>query len=101
MTLDIFLMMLLIVSTLTGLATEAIKIWLKEHSLKYHANALAGYVAVVMSVIIGISYIILVQAEINAQMIVYLIALIVLAWLSAMLGYDKVIQTIAQLRIKR
>ena len=31
MTLEIFLMMLLVVSTLTGLVTEALKIWLDEH----------------------------------------------------------------------
>lgn len=60
----------------------------------YHANALARYVAV------GTAYIILSGAEINAQMAVYLIALIFLSWLVVMVGYDKVIQTITQLRVK-
>lgn len=100
MTFDIFLMGLLIVSALTGLATEAIKIWLKEREQGYHANALAGYVAVALSVAVGTAYIILSGARINAQMAVYLIALIFLSWLSAMLGYDKVLQTIMQLRAK-
>lgn len=98
MTLEVFLLMLLIVSTLTGLITEAVKNWLNERDKRYYANALAGYVAVVMSVMIGIAYIILVGAVINAQMFVYLIALVLLSWLSAMVGYDKVIQAISQFK---
>lgn len=100
MTFEIFLMGLLIVSTLTGLVTEAVKLWLQERGRGYRANALAGYVAVVLSVAVGAAYIILANAAVNAQMAVYLIALIFLSWLSAMLGYDKVIQTITQLRVK-
>lgn len=100
MTFDVFLMMLLIVSALTGLATEAIKMWLKEHKIRYYANALAGYVAVMLSITVGTAYIILSGATINARITVYFIALVFLSWLAAMVGYDKVIQTITQLRVK-
>lgn len=34
----------------------------------------------------------------NEKMAVYLIALVLLSWLCAMLGYDKVIQAITQIR---
>lgn len=98
MTLEIFLLMLLIVSTLTGLVTEAVKKWLQERDKGYYANALAGYVAVAMSIAVGAAYIILAQAVLNAQMSVYLIALVFLSWLSAMVGYDKVVQAISQFR---
>lgn len=40
----------------------------------------------------------MVQAAISAQMVVILIALVLLSWLSAMVGYDKVIQAIGQIR---
>lgn len=100
MTFDIFLMILLIVSTLTGLTTEAIKMWLKEHKIEYHANTLAGYVAAMLSIAVGIAYIILSGIMINAQVVVHLVALVFLSWLAAMVGYDKVIQTITQLRGK-
>ena len=93
---QIFLLALLIVSTLTGLVTEAIKEWLKERNKSYHANALAGYVSVVLSIVIGIAYVIFTETAINAQMVIYLIALVLLSWLSAMVGYDKVIQAISQ-----
>lgn len=98
MTFEVFLLMLLIVSTLTGLVTEAIKKWLQERDKKYYANALAGYVAIVISIMVGIAYIILIGTVINAQMFVYLIALVLLSWLSAMVGYDKVVQAISQFK---
>lgn len=98
MSLEVFLLGLLIVSTLTGLFTEAIKKWLDERGTKYYSNALVGYVAIGLSIAVGIAYIILVGAVLNAQTAVYLIALILLSWLCAMVGYDKVMQAIAQFK---
>lgn len=98
MSLEVFLLGLLIVSTLTGLFAEAIKKWLDERGKKYYSNALAGYVAIGLSIAVGIAYIILVGAALNAQTAVYLIALILLSWLCAMVGYDKVMQAIAQFK---
>lgn len=98
MNFEIFLFALLVVSTLTGLVTQAIKKWLDEREKKYYANALAGYVSIGLSIAVGIAYVILVEAEINAQLMVYLISLIFLSWLGAMIGYDKVIQTISQFK---
>ena len=98
MTLEVFLMLLMAVSIMTGLVTEAIKRWLDERNKKYYSNALAGYVAIVMSVLLWLAYTVMVQASINAQMVVILIALVLLSWLSAMVGYDKVIQAIGQIR---
>ena len=101
MSLSVFLMLLLIVSTFTGLVTEAIKKCLQERDKTYHANTLAGVVAVGLSIAVGTTYTILAGAEISAQLVVYLAALVFLSWLAAMVGYDKVIQTIAQISGKR
>jgi hypothetical protein len=98
MTLEVFLFILLIVSAFTGLFTEGVKMLLQELDVSYRANALAGVVAIVLSLLVGSSYIILMAATINAQMVVYLIALVLLSWLCAMVGYDKVIQTITQFK---
>lgn len=98
MNFEIFLLGLLIVSTLTGLFTEAIKAWLQERGKKYYSNALAGYVAVGLSVLVSSGYVILTETALNAKMAVYLIALILLSWLAAMVGYDKVIQAISQFK---
>lgn len=89
----------MLVSILTGLVTEGVKKLLEEAEETYRANLLAGGVAVALSLLAGAGYTILMDAQINSKMAVWLIALVLLSWLSAMVGYDKVIQAIAQLRI--
>lgn len=98
MTLQTFLLGLMIASTLTALLTEALKKVFQERKITYYPNALAGYSAVGLSVAVGIAYIVLTDLMLNAEMAVYLIALIFLSWLSAMVGYDKVVQAIAQFK---
>lgn len=97
---EIFLLGLLIVSVLTGLFTEAVKEWLNERGMKYYANALAGYISVILSVMLATGYVIMTETAFNAKMAVYLIALMLLSWLGAMVGYDKVIQAISQFKGK-
>ena len=98
MTLEIFLLGLMIVSIFTGLFTEGIKKLLDEMTVKYHSNFLAGGVAVVLSALVGAGYLILTETQINDKMAVYLIVLVLLSWLASMVGYDNVIQAIAQLK---
>lgn len=97
-TLDIFLLGLLLISTLTGLVTEACKIILMEHNVTYHANTLAGLVAFFLSSSIGVGYIAWTSVGFMTHSIISLIALIVMSWLCAMVGYDKVIQAISQFK---
>lgn len=100
MTFDMFLILLFIVSLFTSLVTEAIKKNLEKKQTEYSANVLAGIVAVILSAAVWAAYVILTATIINAHMIVYLIALMFLSWLSAMVGYDKVVQTIMQAKSK-
>lgn len=96
MDMEIFLMLLLMVSVLTGLITEALKKLLSEHGKSYYSNTLAGIVSLILSLAVGGGYIIMMDTQINARMAVMLLALMLLSWLSAMVGYDKVVQSIAQ-----
>ena len=98
MTIDNFLLLLMVVSVLTGLMTEGIKKVLDELEKAYRPNLLAGVVAVVLSVLVDSGYMILTETAMNAKMAVILIALLLLSWLCAMVGYDKVIQEITRLR---
>ena len=95
---EVFLIGLLVVSTLTGLATEAVKHILSACNVKYQANVLSGIVALVLSAAVGIGYIFLAHVGFTAQSIVSLVALAFMSWLSAMVGYDKVIQVIGQFK---
>ena len=95
---ETFLLGLLITSTLTGLVTEAVKKLLAEHDVTYRANTLAGMVSLVLSAAVGTSYIILTKMTCTSEIIIYLIALVFMSWLCAMIGYDKVIQSISQFK---
>jgi hypothetical protein len=97
---QIFLTGLFVVSLLTGLVTEGIKRLLDEYKKEYHSNVVAGIVAVVFSVLVDIGYTVVNNMAFDAVWVVYLISLIILSWLCAMLGYDKVIQTLAQIGSK-
>ena len=96
--LHVFMLGVLITSTLTSLATEAVKKLLAEHSKNYYANTLAGIVSVILSVAIGIGYITLSGISFTSQSIIYLVALVFISWLCAMVGYDKVVQAISQFK---
>ena len=63
MSLEIFLLLLLIVSIFTGLFTEGIKKLMDEVNKKYLSNFLAGFVAVVLSGLVDEGYIILTEAQ--------------------------------------
>lgn len=98
---EIFLLGLLVVSTLTGLVTEAVKKIIAERNTTYRANTIAGLVSLVLSAAVGVGYIILSGIGFTTPVVIYLIALIFMSWLCAMVGYDKVIQTISQFKSNR
>lgn len=95
---ETFLMGLLVVSTLTGLVTEAVKKIIAERNDNYRSNTIAGVVSMILSAAIGAGYILLNNISITTQVGVYFVALVFMSWLCAMVGYDKVIQTIGQFK---
>lgn len=94
---EIFAIMLLVISTLTGLVTEAVKKMCDERGTRTKPNTTAGVIALILSVVIGVAYIIFTGGAFTAQAIITIIALVFLSWLCAMLGYDKVVQTLTQI----
>lgn len=100
MTFEVFLTLLLIVSILTSLAVEGIKFLAGE---KYNAssNVVACITSIVLGTTVGVFYCVLAEIAFSSQIIVILIALVFLSWLCAMLGYDKVVQAIMQIKAKK
>lgn len=95
---DVFSLGILIISTATGLTTEAVKKILDTLNVKYQSNILSGIVAMVLSVAVGIGYIILANIGFTSQSIVCVVVLVFASWLCAMIGYDKVKQFIDQFK---
>ncbi len=98
---EIFLFGLVLTSVLTGLVTEAIKSILIERNINYRPNTLAGVIATVLSIFICIGYVIFTNSEFTSQIVICLIAQVFLSWLCAMVGYDKVIQSISQFKMAK
>ena len=97
MDIEIFTFGLLVISTLTGLVTEAIKKVCDERGKRPRPNTTAGIVSLFLSALIGSGYMFYTGAAWTVQTIIGIIALVFMSWLCAMLGYDKVIQTLAQI----
>jgi hypothetical protein len=98
---ETFLTGLIIVSTFTGLVTEAVKKILSERGVKIYANTLAGIVAAVLGAALGAGYVIITGMAFTPQTLVCIIAMVFLSWLCAMVGYDKIIQVIVQLKTNK
>lgn len=91
------LMLLVICSAATTLVTQAIKAMMPEEG-KFPKNLLAGIVSIAVSIAVSAGYLILTKTPMSPDVGVYIVCLVVLSWLCAMLGYDKVMQTITQLK---
>lgn len=97
MTNEIFLSLLLLVSILVSLTTEAVKKSLPE-GVSIPSNILAIISSVVLSIVVGIFFCVLNSIPFSATIVIYIISLVFLSWLCAMLGYDKVIQALQQFK---
>lgn len=96
MTVEIFLMMLLACSVLTTLTVEAFKKMFTNGEAR-KANIVAAVIAIILAIAIAVIYAIMTSIVVNAQYIVMIVTLCFLSWLCAMVGYDKVVQAIAQI----
>ena len=98
MTVEIFLMLLTLFSTVTSLCTEAFKKALNTAGVKYATNL----VVLASAFLVGgggtMAYYILNGTEWNAENIVCVLLMIVADWIGATVGYDKVTQLIGQIK---
>ena len=95
MTISLFLFMLLIASILTSLVTEATKKMVED----FATNGIAAASSIIIGCGIGIGYHIGITPNMEtSESILLVIALIIGSWLCAMLGYDKIKQTILQFK---
>lgn len=91
---------LFIVSVLTTLTVQGIKYILDTQNANYSSNILAVIVSVVLSALLAFLYCVYFNKPLTTQIIVETVVLMYLSFLVATNGYDKVVQTIKQLRDK-
>ena len=94
MTITIGSFILMICSVMTGLITEAIK----KMVTVTKPNIVAAIVSVIVGIAVPVGYILMNHIFFDTTAILYIISIVVLSWLCSMLGFDKVMQTISQIK---
>lgn len=98
MTLTLFVTLLVVLAVCVSLITEAVKKFLDDAGVKYSSNVVVLIVAVIvgaggaalMYLFLGIAF--------TLPNIVCIVLMAVAVWVGAMVGYDKVVQMIEQLK---
>ena len=91
-------MALLIVSLVTNLTVEGIKNLLNGTKIKYSSNVLAAVIAVLAAGVVCTIYLIMNDVTITSKIGVEIAVLMYLGFLVSTVGYDKVVQMIAQIK---
>ena len=91
-------MALLIVSLVTNLTVEGIKNLLNGTKIRYSSNVLAAVIAVLAAGLISAIYLIMNDIAITSKIGVEIVVLMYLGFLISTVGYDKVVQMIAQIK---
>ena len=94
MTITIFILGITICSAFTALVTEAVKKMIGEKS---NPNVIAAICSTIVAVITAIVYAVFTGITVDTTYIVAGILLVIFSWIGAMVGYDKLIQTIRQI----
>ena len=98
MTISLFLTLIVTLATAVSLLTEAVKKSFEGTKIKYSSNV----VVLIVSVIVGIGGTALTYMFLGIPFttlnIICMVLMAVAVWIGSMLGYDKVLQTIDQIK---
>lgn len=90
------LIILAIASSMSSLVTEAIKKTF-GNQINVSNEILTAIVSVITSLLVCMCYIVLMDVTFTLKVGVYIVIIIVLAFISASVGYDKVTEVIGQI----
>ena len=94
MTLEIMCSLLVAISLLTNVCTEAVKLW--NLNIKYY-NLIAAIFSLINTILVSYGYFIYSGMTFEFKLIHYVIVLAYLSFLASTVGYDKIIQLLRQL----
>ena len=87
---DKIMPIVLLCATLTGLITEAIKKMISDKN----TTLLAAGVSVLVAGGVSAGYIVLNEIPVTKETVVYAVCVVILSWLAATLGFDKIAQAL-------
>lgn len=101
MTITLFIFIFTVGAMAASLLTEAVKKAYQEAEKKYSANKIALINAAIVGGFGTASAYVLLDIAWTIQNIICLVLMIVLVWIGSMIGYDKIIQLLAQIKITK
>lgn len=97
MTVSLFISILVAGSILSGLLTQAIKVWYRNENKEAPPNIVALINAIVCGGGVTAVVYMLLAIPFTINNIILLVVLIFFSWLGSMVGYDKITQTVGQM----
>ena len=89
---------LIAASLLTNLTVEGLKKLMDERGMTYSSNLLAAITSVVIAAAIFGGYMIMNDIAFTIKIAVQIVILMYLAFLASTVGYDKIVQTLKQIK---
>ena len=100
MTIELFLILLTTLSIITSICTEGIKKLLDSFEIKYASNVVVLFVSVIVAGVGTSIFYIWNNFEWTTLNIICIFLMVCANWLGSMVGYDKVMQAIEQIKGK-
>lgn len=98
MTIETFTTLLVIFATLTSLITEGVKKAFDSFGFKYATNVVVLYVSIIVGGVGTCIFYIWNGIDVSMKNVIWILLMTGANWLGSMIGYDKVIQTVTQLK---
>lgn len=98
MNMSFFTTALLFVSIATSLTVEGLKKLLDEKGVKYSSNLMAVIISIILAIAVSAGYMIMNDVVLTAKIGVEIVGLMYMSFLTATVGYDKVVQMFGQLK---
>ena len=89
---------LIAASLLTNLTVEGLKKLMDERGMTYSSNLLAAVTSVIIAAAIFGGYMIMNDIAFTIKIAVQIVILMYLAFLASTVGYDKIVQTLKQIK---
>lgn len=98
MSLEVFLTLVGCISAFTALVVEAGKDLFPKNR---NYNVTASIVSFVTTIFVCMAYVVFFEQTVDNKLVICFIAVAVCSWLSSMLGFDKIKQTLIQLGVDK
>ena len=98
MTITLFIILLTAFAAITGVCTECLKKLLDENGVKYASNLLAFVIACIVGIGGTAIYYVLSEIAFTSANVICMILMGLAVSVGSMVGYDKIVQTVEQLK---